>query len=411
MTLSVSKQVNPVRKSKQEATPSFLRKGQVSNEVKILSLAFLFIFLGFNGVQSYVTTYFSEGNLAEVGFRSLILIYLFFILFDPLSAVFVSKYGAKRCMVLASLFYSIFIVSLLSKSVPFIYISSSLLGIAASFLWTGQNSYLIRASEKESYGANAGFFSSFQSFGSAAGVLFLGFLVASFYFKLPFLIFSILPLFGFLLLFKLQDIKAEQKLDHFKLIKRCITSKTVWRLSTIGFSFMFVYGLIIGVVPIEIKNTIGVSSIGILSSLFYIMPILFAYLFGKFSDIKGRKIMIIYGYVLCIIGLISLYFAQGPILLIFGIVLLALNYAIIRPATMALVGDVATKSNLEFLTALFWMVQNIGVVSALIISSLLFTKTIYLISILAIGLSLFILLPLLRLKIDEIREKISQEVN
>lgn len=383
----------------------------VSKQVKILSLAFLFIFLGFNGVQSYVTTYFSEGNLVEVGFRSLILIYLFFFLFDPIAAIFISKYGARKCMVLSSLFYSIFIVSLLSKSVPFIYISSSLLGVAASFLWTGQNSYLIRASEKRFYGTNAGFFSSFQSLGSALGVLFLGFLIAGFYFKLPFLIFSAFPIVGFLLLFKLKDIKVEEKLDRFKLVKRAITSKTAWQLSTIWFSFMFVYGLIIGIVPLEIKNTIGVSYIGLLSSLFYIMPILFAYIFGRISDIKGRKTMIIYGYLLCIIGLTFLYLSQGAVLLVLGVVLLALNYSIIRPATMALVGDVATQSNLEFLTALFWMVQNVGVVLALLVSGLFLTKTIYLISIFAIGISLIIILPLLRLKTEKIKEKISQEVS
>lgn len=384
----------------------------ISKQVKIVSLSFLLIFFGFNGIQQYVTTFFSEAKIVEVGFRSLILIYLFFTLFDPISAVFVSKYGAKRCMILASIFYSLFILSLISKNVILIYFASTLLGIAASFLWTGQNSYLIRASDEKSYGANAGFFSSLQSLGSALGVLILGFLIGKFLFKIPFLIFSIFPILGFLVLFKIRDLKVEEKINRFKLIKKSILSKTALKLSTFWFALQFTYGLTIGIIPIEIKNTLGVSFIGVLSSLFYVLPILFSYFFGRLSDILGRGKMILFSYFLVIIGLISLYFSSAATLLILGIILLALNISLMRPVSYALVGDVSTKNNLEFLTALFWMIQNIGVVGALFLSQIFTSevKIIYLISILVIVISLLILLPLLRLGIEKIREKISQEV-
>ncbi|MCK5176971.1 MAG: MFS transporter, partial [Candidatus Aenigmarchaeota archaeon] len=182
-------------------------KSYVSKEVKILSLSFFLIFLGFNGVQQYITVFFSDTGLIDLGFYSLILIYLCFTLSEPLSAVFVSKYGAKKCMIISSIFYSLFIISLLSKSVALIYLCSALLGIAASLLWTGQNSYLIRASDKKHYGENAGFFNSLQSLGSALGVFILGFLISVFLFDLSFLFFSIIPMLGFLLLFKLKDLK------------------------------------------------------------------------------------------------------------------------------------------------------------------------------------------------------------
>lgn len=386
--------------------------GAINSQVKLLSFVFLIAFFGFNGIQQYVTTFFSEAGIARVGFWSLILIYMFFVLSNPLSAVLVSKYGAKKSMILALVFYSLFIFSLLSKSVTLIYTASALLGIAASFLWTGQNSYLIRASDGKSYGASAGLFSSFQSLGSALGVIVLGLLIAGLSFTLPFLAFAIFPLIGFCLLFKLKDIRGEGQLSHFRLLKKSITSKTALRFSVVWFSFMFVYGLIIGIIPIEIKNTVGVSYVGVISSLFYIMPILLAYIFGKFSDIKGRKPMLVFAYLLAVIGLLVLYFSGGEAtLLVLGVILLALNFAIIRPVTMALVGDVSTKDNLEFLTALFWMAQNVGVVSALVISGLLLTSAVYLISIFIMAASLLVLSPLLRLKTEKIKEMISQEVS
>jgi len=384
----------------------------INRNIKLLSLGFLLIFLGFNGVQQYVTLYFSDLGLAEVGFQSLILIYLFFTLFDPLSAVFVSKHGAKRGMIVASVFYSAFILALLSGSTILIYLGSSLLGIAASLLWTGQNSYLIRASDKRSYGASSGLFNSFQSLGSTIGVFILGFLISIYLFKIPFLVFAVFPLLGAILLFGLKDFRAEQKVNHFRLIRKSITSKTALRLSSVWFAVNFVFGLVIGIIPLQIKGVLGLYYVGILSSLFYILPILLSYFFGKLSDEKGRKKMIVISYLLLTAGLISLSLSSQALFLVLGILLLALNWAIIKPITMALVGDVATKTNLEFLTALFWMVQNIGVVSALILSQVfeLEVTTLYLVSAFVVILSFVILLPLIRMDTERLRDKISKEV-
>lgn len=382
----------------------------VSREVKILSFAFLIIFFGYNGVQQYLTTYFTDAELFKSGFYSLILIYLFFVLANPIAAVFVSKYGSKKCLIFSSVFYSIFILSLLIKSIILIYISSALLGLASAFLWTAQNSYLIRASNEKFLGENSGFFSTFQSLGSAMGVFLLGFLIAKFSYEIPFFIFAIFPLIGFLLFFKLRDLERGRELNRFQLLKKTFLSKTALRLSGIWFGLNFVFGLVIGIIPIQIKNAFGISFVGILSSLFLIMPISLSYFFGKLSDIKGRKQMIVISYFLLLIGLLSLY-SEKPVWLLLGIILLALNSAILKPLTFALVGDVSAKQNLEFLTALFWMVQSIGVVSALLISSQFSIKIIYLISISAAIISFIIVLPLLKFGVKEIREKISKETN
>lgn len=384
----------------------------VNKEIRILSLSFLLIFLGFNGIQQYITTFFSDIGLPDLGFRSLILIYLFFTLGDPLSAIFVSKYGAKACMIVSSLAYFVYIISLLSGSAVIIYLSSSLLGIAASLLWTGQNSYLIRASDRKHYGASSGFFNSFQSIGSALGVLAFSFFISIFLFNTSFLIFSLFPIAGFLLLFKLKDLRTEQKTGYADLVKRSITSITALRLSSIWFAVNFVYGLVIGIIPLEVKDMLGVSYVGVAASLFYILPVILSYFFGKISDTRGRTKMIILSYGLLVVGLISLLLSGSVILLLLGIFLLALNWTITKPVTYALVGDVTTENNLEYLTALFWMVQSIGIVSSLILSQSLKLEPLilYFISIAVVIVSFVILLPILRLNTEEIKRKISQEM-
>lgn len=381
----------------------------MNKEIKFLSLGFLLIFFGYNATQQYLTTYFSTLGSQDLGFRSLILIFLSFLLSGPLSALVVAKYGAKKSMIIASLFYFLFIASLTTRDL-FIYFTSILVGVAASILWTGQNSYLVKASDEKNYGENSGFFNSALTLGSACGILMLGFLINTFNFKLSFLIFSTLPLIGLILLSQLKAQKVEQKTNQLKLIKKSIKSISALKLSAFYFAFSFVFGLVLGLVPLEIKNTLSITYVGPLTFIFWIMPILFSYISGKISDIKGRKIMIMSAYIFGSLGLASLYFLQSSILLIVAIVLLALSYAIFRPMSFALVGDVSTERNLIPLTALFWMAQNIGVLFALVISSQIQTSVIYLISIGVIISSLAVLFSFFKLDFKEIKLKLSQEI-
>jgi len=385
-------------------------KISISKEILLLSLAFLFSFAGYSGVQQYVTTFFVHIGLPQVGFQSLILVYLFFVLSNPLSALVVSRYGAKRSMAVAILFCALFILALLSKSIVIIYIASTILGIAASFLWTGQNSYLVRAATGDDFGISAGFFSMLFSFGSTVGVIALGFLINKISYESSFFLAALLPLIGLLFIFPLKDLRSEKSENRLRLLRQAVMSKTMWRLSTIWFSVYFVFGLIIGIIPLEIKNTLGVSYVGSLSSLFYIMPALLSYGLGKLSDARGRKTLLLVAFLISLLGLVALYFSHNILLLIVGLILVALYYSIVCPMTLALVGDVSTKKNLEYLTSFFWMVQNVGVVSALLLSAFIQTKIIYLISIATLSLCLLIVFPLLKAGFQQVKQRIALEI-
>ena len=385
-------------------------KFSVSREILLLSLAFLFSFAGFSGVQQYITTFFVHIGLPQVGFQSLILIYLCFVLSNPLSALVVSRYGAKRSMAVATLFYALFILALLSKSIVVIYIASTILGIAASFLWTGQNSYLVRAATDDDLGTSDGFFNMLFSFGSAAGIISLGFLIDKISYESSFFFAALLPLVGLLFIFPLKDLRSEKSENRFGLLRQAMVSKTMWRQSTIWFAVFFVFGLTIGIIPLEVKNTLGVSYIGSLSSLFYVMPVLLSYGLGRLSDVKGRKALLLIAFLISFLGLVSLYFSHDALPLIVGVILVALYFSIVSPMTLALVGDVSTKKNLEYLTSFFWMVQNVGVVSALILSTFIQTRAVYLVSIATLSLCLLIVFPLLKAGFQHVKQRIALEV-
>ncbi len=382
----------------------------VSREVKLLGLSFAFIFFGFSAVQQYVIPFFSDSGLIDVGFYSLILIYLFFMLSGPVSSVFVSKYGSKTCMLSGTLFYFIFGISLLAKSHALIYIASGLVGIGASFLWTGQNTYIIKASNEKHYGASSGFFNTIVMLGSGIGVIALGFLITKYTYSASFLLFSLFPVMGFLLLLRLKNIKSKKRNNKFLLMKKLLFSKTALKLSSLWFAMNFARGLTLGMIPLQIKDIFGIPFIGLLLSLSYIIHILLSFSLGKFSDKIGRTKTIVISYLLQLIALSALYF-QNKITLVAGIIIFALNGALTSSATYALAGDVSKKENLEFLTAFFWTIQNMGVLLSLLISKFFVSEigTIYLISIIVTVASFLILQPLLKLNVNEIKEKISEE--
>lgn len=382
----------------------------ISKNIRLLSLAFLFIFIGFDGVQQYLTTFFAQSNLLRVGFNSLILIYLFFVLSDPISAIFVSKIGPKLSMILGTIFYSLFIFIITSKILFLIYMASALLGVGASLLWTGQNSYLIMEANVKARGTSAGFFGRILYVGSAIGAIVLGFFIKSISFNIPFLIAAFFPLVGLLFLVNLKRFPPKKSKNHLRLIGKALISKTAWRFSLIWFATFFINGLVIGIIPLEINKIIGVNYVGYLSSLFFIAPILFTYRFGKISDSKGRTRILSLALLLCLIGLIFLYFAQSTVPLVTGIVFEAIFFAIVFPLTLALVGDVSERRNLEYLAAFFWMVRNIGYLISIFLSSLIQTKLIYIISVATLGISAVIFAPLLLRSLSEVKRQISLEM-
>lgn len=383
---------------------------RITRNVKLMSLAFLLIFFGFDGIQQYVTVYFNEAGVKQVGFISLIIIYLVFTIFNPLAAVVVSKIGAKRSMASVVLFYTLYCLALLTKSPEVIYTASVFLGIAAAVLWTAQSSYLIRASEAAVYGTNAGFFSTMFAIGAASGVFIMGLLLPVLGYQGGFKLFAFVPLLAWPFLLQADDIRVEVRSRKWREMKRAMVSPTALRVSAIWFVFNFIQGLMLGVIPLEIKKTIGVWAIGILVGSFYIMPMLFAYVFGKLSDLRGRRGIITLMYVLSIVGVGLMLGARQPIILVAAILLLAFNFGIARTISFALVGDISTEQNVESLSALTWMVQSFAFTAALFLSVVFEGQAVYLVSLASIIGSYLWFWPLRRFSLPEVRLRIQEEL-
>jgi len=108
--------------------------------------------------------------------------------------------------------------------------------------------------------------------------------------------------------------------------------------------------------------------------------------------------------------LLFLYFYQNIFLLVLGIIFLAFNSAIVKTINSPLIGDFSNKSNIQFLTALFWIVQQIGVVTSLFLAKSVQDKKVYLIAMAGILISLIVILPLFKRSFKDIKETLSKEI-
>jgi len=356
-----------------------------------------------------VTLFFSSFGASRLGFYSLILVYVSFAICNPFTVIVISKIGVKRSMQTAMIFYSLFILSLATRSVYFIYTSSILLGVAAALLWTSQGSYLIRATRKNSRGISSGYFATFLFFGSTIGIVLSGFIIQQTSYTTLFVLASIIPILGLILSSKLKEFTVVESTNHLQAIKKAMTSPTALRLSTIWFSVSFTLGLAIGFIPIEIKDKLGVRFVG-LSSIFYLLPIFLSFYWGKLSDEKGRKAVLIASFVVNGAGLLMLFLFNSSLSLVVGMFLLALSSTMLNPTISSLIGDISTSHTLEYLVGLFLMVSSLGTISALVVSALIQSEMLYLISFIILMLISLILLPVLKLEVDEMKQKIAEEM-
>jgi MFS family permease len=384
-------------------------KTKINREVKILSIAFMLIFLGYASVQQFVTAYFDEQGSASVGFRSLVIIYGSFFISNFFSSFFVSRFGAKRVMIVSSVFYSLYILSLLTNNVFCVYIFSFLLGISAGLLWTAHGSYFVRASKPEEYGRNSGFCHGLQVLGPAAGILILGVLISWLSFIRSFFIFSLVPVIGICFLCTLKDIKSSNGKSCSGSLLKPLLNTTALRISSFGFVFSFMQGLVYGRIPLEIKDILGVAYIGPLTSLTYLIPLLFSSAIGKFSDRIGRQAVIKQAFLIMLLGLICLHFSEYGLVLILSVLLISVAKTIAGVAGISFTGDVTVDDNLDTLSAFFCMTRALGASCALLLSCYCASKLLYTISAVCLIAVFFFLRPVLTLSLDHIKDTIRNE--
>ncbi|MFH1822959.1 MAG: MFS transporter [Patescibacteria group bacterium] len=336
----------------------------LDKNIIVMTFGFFLLFLAFNAAQAHVAIFFQN---PRKGIFSLFLIYLFFTLFNPFAAALVSKWGARNSLFLGGLTYTVYMFTFATDTLSLVYIASILLGCGAALLWTAQESYLMRLSEANVRGRNAGFFEMIWAL-SAIGTFIFSLFTNSYNLKTLFVVCAIFAFLALIPFTALKDTKQVTK-NQARLIKKTLFSLTAYKIAIISLAMGFCIGLVIGPLPVLIKNSLGQEWVGKLLSFYFLFSFFIALSIGKSSDVRGRTWYIILAYVIALAGLLFFYLNSSSIALVICVVCLAFNFSVFRIMNMALVGDLSNGNNLEFVASILLMGTNTGILLALLLST------------------------------------------
>jgi len=382
------------------------------NDTIKISLFFMLVFMWYNGVQQYLTSFLSDSWYAALWFLILIIIYIFFTIWCFISWIFASKVWVKKAIVIGAILYSGFIISLAIKNIYIIYIASGFLWFAASLIWTLWNKILIKDSNPENIWKKSWIFNFFYSLWTVIWLITISLLISKFWYVKSFYVQSILPLLGiiFILFLNKDKYAIEEKKYGFK-IQSLFKSKTLRKVSLIWFINFFLFGLIISILPYDIKNVLWDKYIWILSSVFYILLLLLSYVFWKLVDIKWRRFIIRLTYLTMLAWLLIFYIIwKNSVWLISGILVIWISFVINNIINISLIWDVSNEKNIHQIVQFAWIMQNLWAISAFLLSSIYLNSKIYLISIIIVLISYLFLINLFKTDINTLKNIIAKEL-
>ncbi len=328
-----------------------------------------FLFSAFLPVQQFLTIYFKEVGKPEVGFITLIIVYLSFgtssLFIGP---QFVSKVGLKSSLLISSLCHILFCVSILTKNVPIVYCCSIITGIGAGILWTAQGVYILLSAPKNHASENTSYFFSLFSLASFLGVTILGFLKDIFNFNIALIIVICIGLCSFLFFLALEDLKMNKTpntsvLYVFTLFK----DNTITKIAFYCFFTFMLWGFIFGQMPLEIQKHLGNEYVKYFVSLYFIIFFLISFPLGKLTDKLGYKNVLLAVLGTVLISIFVLFVSISNVQFTMGLLGVAFCFSVMRPLTQSIPRILIPSDNLKYLIGLLWFTQTMGIICAQLI--------------------------------------------
>jgi hypothetical protein len=293
------------------------------------TLACAVLFFGVGAVQQYIAVWFQERGLPHVGKNTLVLVYLFYFLGAFQAHRVINFLGCRTCMMATSLVYGALILSIWSGSELLSYLTAAMSGLMASLLWTGQTIVLNQISDSNLRSIAVGQFWTRYPLGTGLGTLTLGMLIGRFAYSIPILCFSLFAIVSFFLFWQMPN-KSKITNPTTKNRFPSFHAVTVGTALTVFF-VRFIYALVISQVPIDLKDAIGTTYVGLVTSPFFLLTILVSKPVTIFAHKRGFLLTACLGLIVSGLGIACLLLPQTATSLTIGVLLIALTSAALNP--------------------------------------------------------------------------------
>ena len=351
-------------------------KKYLSRDLKILSLAFFFLFMGAS-FQQFLRPYLQETTSWGTMKISAILITLYavFMVWRIFIQYSIRWLGDYLSIVIGSLTYSGFALTLyLTKQYPLLIIAVVVWGWGGASLWITSSTQVLDAVRESRYGKATGIFYAATQLGFAVGVMMLGRMKERFGIDaVPLAALAAMIIGNFVMLFVPRNrVQRETGVRAIFAIMRTTKARIVsFFLFSSSLGFGFLLGAFTGVAEAKEQSFVYLANAAV---LFPLTRFVVSFTGGFISDKLGRAKTLVLPFVVSSLGL----FLAGMWSNMFTIGISALGLGLlgglVPVAATAMIGDSATRErrHLAFGALFFW--RDLGVVFSLFLGQFLLAR-------------------------------------
>lgn len=352
----------------------------MNKNLLILGFVFFFTFFWFSWVQQFLTSYYQSIWYDNAWFYSLLLIYGGFLIWSLFLVWFIRKIGSRKSIMFSTWFYGLFIFSLLGDSLILLYILSFFIWMSASFLWIWQQSYIILTLKWKNIWKAIWIINFFTFLWASLGTIILWFLIWLIWYRNAFLIFWFLPFISMPIAYFLMEQNEDfsDKKINIGIMLQYFKNTDLLKLWFFSLSLNFTAGLFFSIVPLHIKDALGITYVWIITALYYIIVMMLSYIIWKYIDKYDNRKIIFCMFLLWIFSMIMLFFYKIHYSFIFiWVVTLSLMFATYTPLIWSIITLISSKNNIKYFSSFFMTCGNLWLVLWVLFASYFYDNRVY----------------------------------
>lgn len=351
-------------------------KKYLSSDLKTLSLAFFFLFMGAS-FQQFLRPYLRESTTwSEMRISTiLIVLYAVIMVWRIFIQYSIRLFGDYLSIILASFTYSGFVITLyLTKQYSVLVLAATVWGWGGASLWIASSTQVLDASRESRYGGASGIFYGATHLGFAIGVMLLSRMQAKFgNDAIPLVALSAMLIGNMLLLFvPRKQVTRETGIRIVFSMMRSTKAKIVSFFlfaSSLGFGFLL--GAFTGVAQAKEQSFVYLAN----AAVFFPLARFAVSLSGGFiSDKLGKGKTLVLPFILSSLGLLFAGIWSNMLTIGISSFGLGLLGGLVPVAAMAIIGDStgSERRHLALGALFFW--RDMGVVFSLFLGQFLLIR-------------------------------------
>ncbi len=366
-----------------------------NRNILLICIAIFLSMIGFGMIFPLLPTMAAsfDASKTEIGIVATLFALTRTLLVRPFGA-FSDRIGRKPMLMWGFVGYGIFMsLFAFATNIYWMYILRAAQGISSAAVWPAASAYIADSVSASERGKAMGYMGMATSVGIMFGPAIGGFLKDLYGIQLPFIICGVLTgSMSLFIKFMLEETVTcdydvteprDTALIHrtvgwiaqdYREIRQNVYAKTLFGVMVAGFIFNFAYALIEPLLPIFAEESLNASAtqVGLAFTLAGTVGVIVRPLAGSLADSIGRKKPIVVGSLYSGLMMLPMTIITTPAQMIYVLGARAVGWALVDPATLALLTDTCSEHNRGKIFGLYQLSTGLGWMMGPLIGGILY---------------------------------------